>query len=94
MKNRILKYSFFFFALFVLQTLSAQPTAMQDSVAQAAKYYNAGKFKEAIRTYENVLSRGMDSPLLYFNLGNAYYKSGNTTLAILNFERAKKICAQ
>jgi tetratricopeptide (TPR) repeat protein len=31
----------------------------------------------------------MESPEIYFNLGNSYFKTGQFTLAILNFERAK-----
>ena len=34
-----------------------------------------------------VLSKGVSSDL-YYNLGNAYYKSGNITRAIINYERA------
>ena len=34
---------------------------------------------------------GYESEELYFNLGNAFYKSGNLPFAILNYERAKKL---
>jgi tetratricopeptide (TPR) repeat protein len=91
MKHSILKYCFFLFALTGIQALQAQPAALQDSIAQGAKYYNSGKYKDAVRTYEKVLGQGFESPMLYFNLGNAYYKDGNTIYAILNFERAKKL---
>jgi len=91
MRTKILKYCPFLFAFLVVKGVSAQPAALQDSLAQAAKFYNSGKYNEAVRTYENVLTRGFESPVLYFNLGNAYYKAGNSTYAILNFERAKKL---
>jgi tetratricopeptide (TPR) repeat protein len=91
MKTRIFKYCLFFFALLVFNGVAAQTPALQDSLNQAAKSYNSGKYNEAIRTYENVLGKGFESPVLYFNLGNAYYKAGNSTYAILNFERAKKL---
>jgi hypothetical protein len=32
---------------------------------------------------------GIESPEVYFNLGNAYYKTKQYTLSILNYERAK-----
>ncbi len=91
MKTKILKYSFFFFALILFKGVLAQPPALHDSLVQAAKAYNSGKYNDAVRTYENVLNKGFESPVLYFNLGNAYYKNGNSTFAILNFERAKKL---
>jgi tetratricopeptide (TPR) repeat protein len=91
MKTKFIKYCLFFIALVVFKGAFAQTPALQDSLNQAAKYYNSGKYNEAIRTYENVLSKGFESPVLYFNLGNAYYKAGNSTFAILNYERAKKL---
>jgi tetratricopeptide (TPR) repeat protein len=57
-------------------------------LAEANKSYTDGKFDEAVKTYELIVSRGYRSDVLYFNLGNAYYKSKNIPAAILNFERA------
>jgi tetratricopeptide (TPR) repeat protein len=93
MRNLIRKYSLLVFALAIFQAGWAQPAALQDSITQAAKYYNAGKYNEAIMTYQSVLGKGFESPVLYFNLGNAFYKSGNATYAILNYERARKLSA-
>ena len=90
MKKLILRYSLLLFALFSFHVVLAQPAELQDSVAQAAKFYNTGKYNDAIRAYQYVLEKGYDSPVLYFNLGNAYYKAGNPTFAILNYERARK----
>ncbi len=47
------------------------------------------KYNEAIAVYEELLATGVESDGLYFNLGNAYYKAGKMTPAILNYERAK-----
>lgn len=91
MRNMIRKYSMILFALTLFQTVRAQTTALEDSVSQAARYYNAGKYNDAVRTYQFVLGKGFESPVLYFNLGNAFYKAGNPTYAILNYERAKKL---
>ena len=93
MGNLIRKYSLLVFALALFQAGWAQPAALQDSITQAAKYYNAGKYNDAVRTYQSVLSKGFESPVLYFNLGNAFYKAGNATFAILNYERARKLSA-
>jgi tetratricopeptide (TPR) repeat protein len=91
MRTMIRKYSMILFALILFQTVRAQSSSLEDSISQAAKYYNAGKYNEAVRAYQFVLGKGFESPVLYFNLGNAFYKAGNSTYAILNYERAKKM---
>lgn len=67
---------------------NAQQTQMLDSAAQ---YYSNNKFEKAITVYEKILESGFESSELYYNLGNAYYKSNKIPYAILNFERAKKL---
>jgi tetratricopeptide (TPR) repeat protein len=53
--------------------------------------YAKGQYYDAIDVYEQVVDSGYMSAELYFNLGNSYYKINNIPLAILNYERAKKI---
>ncbi len=53
--------------------------------------YAKGQYYHAINVYEQVADSGYESAELYFNLGNAYYKINNIALAILNYERAKKL---
>ena len=55
----------------------------------ANKQYREKKYAEAAVLYENVIKAGGQSPEVFFNLGNAYYKSGLISKAILNYERAK-----
>lgn len=52
--------------------------------------YQQGKITEARDAYEAVVQSGYVSGELYFNLGNAWYRTGNIARAILNFERARK----
>lgn len=49
--------------------------------------YSNNKFEEAISQYEDLL-KTQESAALYYNLGNAYYKTGKIAPAILNYERA------
>ncbi|MFH0732371.1 MAG: tetratricopeptide repeat protein [Candidatus Omnitrophota bacterium] len=58
--------------------------------AKANADYAAEKFDEAIADYENALKTGFESSELYYNLGNAYFKSGQLGKAILNYSRAKR----
>lgn len=57
----------------------------------AASYYSAAKFEKAIETYEKVLANGYESAELYYNLGNAYFKSNKVAQSIVNYERAKRL---
>jgi tetratricopeptide (TPR) repeat protein len=52
--------------------------------------YRQGKFVDAIKQFEKVLGNNEENGELYFNLGNAYFKSNDYAHAILNYERAKK----
>ena len=50
--------------------------------------YQKGNYQQAIRDYEEILKNG-ESAEIYFNLGNAYYRTDNITKAVLNYERAR-----
>ena len=56
--------------------------------ADANQLYQHGKFPEARASYERILSSGYAAGELSYNLGNACYKEGDITHAILNYERA------
>lgn len=50
--------------------------------------YQKGNYQQAIHDYEEILKNG-ESAEIYFNLGNAYYRTDNITKAVLNYERAR-----
>lgn len=52
--------------------------------------YGEAKYADAAAEYEKVLATGVESPALYFNLGNAYFKTGDIGQTILNYERARQ----
>lgn len=52
------------------------------------KLYTSGKYKEAIEKYEAIIARGYCNAELYYNLGNAYFKSKDIARSILYYERA------
>lgn len=63
--------------------------AQADLLQKANELYTKEQFKQSIEVYNQLLMTNMESPEVYFNLGNAYYKTGQYTRAILNYERAK-----
>ncbi|MEI6884733.1 MAG: tetratricopeptide repeat protein [Bacteroidota bacterium] len=63
----------------------------QLTIAKGNTAYSSGKYQEAIDTYMKVADQGLESPDLYYNLGNAYFKLNDIPHAILWYERARKI---
>lgn len=72
-------------ALLFTSTLFAQADLLQ----KANELYVKEQFTESIEVYNQILKTNLESPEVYFNLGNAYYKTSQYPLAILNYERAK-----
>lgn len=55
---------------------------------KAAGMYQEGNYREALDTYNEILSGEVESATIYYNIGNCYYKLGEVAKAILNYERA------
>jgi tetratricopeptide (TPR) repeat protein len=56
--------------------------------AKANQAYAQGRFREAIDGYENLVRSGQWSANLFYDLGNAYFRTNDFGRAILNYERA------
>src|SRR6266511_4693608 len=63
----------------------AQPDS---DFTKANQEYAQGHFKEAISGYEALVRSGQWSANLFYDLGNAYFRTGDFGRAILNYERA------
>ena len=69
------------------------PAAVVSSAAfdSANKLYEEGKFAEAASAYDTLAKSGQYSAALYFNLGNAFFKSGQIGRAIAAYRQAEQI---
>lgn len=76
---------------FSLVVNAGDPVATFDSANTA---YSKKEFDKAIELYEQIIATNQQSPELYFNLGNAYYQTGDLAHAILNYERAKRLAPE
>src|SRR6266403_706357 len=70
---------------FVATSAFAQSDA---EFTKANQEYAQGRFKEAIDQYEALARSGQWSANLFYDLGNAYFRTGDFGRAILNYERA------
>ena len=55
---------------------------------EADEAYRKNDFSGAVAMYEEILNTQGESADIYYNLGNAYYKTKNIAKAIVNYERA------
>ncbi len=65
--------------------------AADSLVSRANDAYSSGDYLKSIELYNKVISEGFESPDLYYNLGNAYFKSNDIPSAILYYEKARKL---
>src|SRR5213594_729500 len=56
--------------------------------AKANQEFAQGHFKEAISGYEALIRTGQWSANVFYDLGNAYFRTGDFGRAILNYQRA------
>jgi tetratricopeptide (TPR) repeat protein len=87
MKKLLIILSLFF----ITSGIKAQLTTLENLVEQANQAYSSADYQSAISQYESVLSSGYESAGLYFNLGNAYFKSDDIPSALLFYEKARKL---
>lgn len=57
----------------------------------ANRFYNQGRYAEAAGGYDRLIQSGQASAAVYFNLGNACFKSGQPGRAIAAYRRAKEL---
>ena len=82
-----MKRSACFFALLAVWATSS-PGQTDANFTNANQEYAQGHFKEAISSYEALVRAGQWSANLFYDLGNAYFRTGDFGRAILNYERA------
>lgn len=69
----------------------AQSGEIRSLVMSGNEAYAAADYKAAIGQYESVLRSGFESAELYFNLGNAYFKTDDIPSAVLFYEKALRL---
>ena len=76
-------------SLLSLMPSSADAEGVETGVtkAMADSAYASGNYQKAVVLYDSLLKSGVSFEL-YYNLGNAYYRTEDNTRAILNYERA------
>jgi tetratricopeptide (TPR) repeat protein len=53
--------------------------------------YREGRYQESASLYESLISKEWKHASVFYNLGNAYFKQDRLGLAILHYEKAKRL---
>lgn len=84
--------SIYFALLIAAATFAQSPTALWDDANQA---YSEARYADAVTLYQTIIA---DAPVLtrayapvYYNLGNAHFKQGELSQAILAYERCLRL---
>ena len=58
---------------------------------KANEQYKKAQYQDAVKSYTQIVDDGCKSEAVYFNLGNAYFKLGDISSALLYYEKAHKL---
>ncbi|WP_341833947.1 tetratricopeptide repeat protein [Chitinophaga pollutisoli] len=79
--------------LFVILILAGTAAKAQAPAlfAEGNRLYEQQRFTDAAAKYQQLIDSGYQVADLYFNAGNAYYKSNQTGMAVYSFEKALRL---
>jgi tetratricopeptide (TPR) repeat protein len=70
------------------QNYAQTPQSLMNTANNA---YNEGLYDSALNVYHTIEAEKLESDVLYYNMGNAYFKNNDLASAILYYEKAKKL---
>jgi len=72
--------------------LLAKPSVTAvETMWTANQLYETGQYVQAAQAYQQLVDQGYADSALFYNLGNAYFKQGDSGRAILNYRRAERL---
>lgn len=88
---RLLLLSFLLFTGLVLNALQANAATPAQLFQQGNVQYSKSRYAEALRLYRAVEQEGVASAELYFNMGNAAFRSDSLALAVWYNQKALRL---
>lgn len=81
----------------LLLLFALQPFAMMGQLStgalndSATACYSAGRYTDALNYYEQIIKEGKESSEIYYNMGNAAFKSNELASAVWYYEKALRL---
>ena len=91
MHNFFRKSALVILTLAALTGISGSFASEETSFQQGNEYFRQKQYDKAIETYNLLVQSGFEGTSLFYNLGNAYYRTGKIGYAILYYEKALKL---
>lgn len=91
MELNSLKRGLYLIAFIVMPLLSFANDEAAALFARGNNLYAKGQYQHALTAYKEVVRKGYQSPEIFFNLGNANFKTGDLPSALLYYEKAHKL---
>lgn len=82
-------YRYILFFIFITKIASAEDVGAL--FQKGMEHYQKGEYEETIKIYESITAKGFQGASLFYNLGNAYFRTGKIGYAVLYYEKAKKL---
>ena len=80
------------YVILFMMMVVAEVSATTDSLYQKANsFYQKGEYETALNVYRDIVDTGFESSDLYYNMGNAAYRSNSIGYAVLYYEKALKL---
>lgn len=79
------------FILSLAASAAAWGQSPETIMKEAEQLYQEEQFASASAKYLQIINNGYESAPLYYNIGNAYYRTGKLGPAILYFRKAQKL---
>lgn len=80
-----------FIAIHLFFSVNLMASDPQEDFKKAGVYYQKQDYENAAKSYEDMVKSGNVAAEVYYNLGNCYFKTGNLSHAMLNYERAQRL---
>ncbi|MFZ5941937.1 MAG: tetratricopeptide repeat protein [Bacteroidota bacterium] len=74
----------------LLTTVSGLLARSDSAFVRAVESYDRGNFEESLELFRKIADNGETSAVLYYNMGNAAYRSNQLGYAVLYYEKALK----
>ena len=79
------------FTLCLMLFTASYGESYQQLMQRANTAYQEQHYAEAVALYQQIADAGNEGSILYYNLGNAYYKTDDLSHALLWYERALRL---